>query len=130
MTATRGLSTPTIQVNDQVVPYLSGTLEFKDGRGETMVRPQTTGGRGVSNVITRNTETQKSMVKFSVATTQLAVQQIDAWLLNNDGPGNTIRLSGEGTTRGYRNCFLTNDPSFTTGSDGTTEVIFEGDIAG
>ncbi len=127
MAVQRGLATPSLVINDQVVPYVAGTLEFKDGKGETQLRRLTAGGRAGVNVVTKDTETELSMIQFSVATTVESVAQGDSWLLANESGGNVVRLSGEGLTRSYRNCFLTNDPSNSTGAEGVTEFVFKGD---
>ena len=62
--ATRTLSNPTVQVNDDTIAIVPNSIEYKTGIGDKNVKSQSAGGNSIEVVITEDAETKKSMVIF------------------------------------------------------------------
>lgn len=121
------LANPTVEVNDTVISIVPNSLAFKDGKGDTNLRPQSAGGNSISVIKTTNAETKKSMVKFSMITTGENDALKSQWQdLDN---GVTIRLSDADFLKSFRRMHVMEDPEVSTGADGVTEIAFEGQPA-
>lgn len=128
MTAKQGLATPTIEIDNRIIAIKPNSLSFDDGEGELNVRPQVAGAGVVENVITINAESQRSMVKFGLATTAEAValkSEIKNKSINGQGVG--IRFSDAGFTRSFRNMRLINNVEVAIGQDADFELELQGD---
>ena len=128
MTTKRGLATPTIEVDNQVVAIKPNTLSYQNGDGELTVRPQIAGAGAIETVLTKDAETQRSMVKFSLITEAGNISLKDGWKRKSEElAGVAIRFSDEGFTRAFRAMRLINDPEIAIGVDADFELEFMGD---
>jgi hypothetical protein len=120
------LSNPVVEINDDLIKIKPNSLSFKKGKGEKNMRTQSAGGDSVETVRTVNAETKKSMVKFTLLTTQEAVEKFDLWDENDDR--NLIRLSEAKTSFNivFRRMSIISDNEITVGAEGEFEVEFEG----
>lgn len=131
MTSKLGLANPTLEINDQVVPYKPNSLTFKGGSGDITVRPQSAGGASVENVITQDIETRKSMIKFTLLAETGNMDLIDDFSqLSIGAAGVVIRLSAPSFTRTFRGMRLIADPERSIGAEGEAELEFHGDPTG
>jgi hypothetical protein len=130
------LSNPVVEINDDLIKIKPNSLSFKKGKGEKNMRTQSAGGDSVETVRTVNAETKKSMVKFTLLTTQEAVEKFDLWDENDDrnlirlenDDRNLIRLSEAKTSFNivFRRMSIISDNEITVGAEGEFEVEFEG----
>lgn len=128
MAAVRGLATPVLEINDQVIQYLPNTITWKGGAGDINVRHQSAGGGAGSTVITEDAESRVSMLKFSVANTAENNDLIEDWLqASRNLNGVSARLSDSGFTRAFRGMRITSDPERNIGTEGAIELEFMGD---
>lgn len=118
------LSGATLYANNQIVSYTPNTLTYDLGTPERLVSPQVIGGGAVTNVVTEDYSTSKSMLKFDVKTTseneEIVLNLIDSF------DQNVMKVvSAEGKTRIFQNAAVVNKPEFDTGSDGVISVEME-----
>lgn len=123
--AERTLSNPTVEVNDSVIAILPNSLSFKSGKGDTNIRPQSSGGDAITLVRTENAETKMSMVKFKLANTRTNIDLVADWM-DEVIDGVTIRLSDGPLTKSFRQMFIISDPEVSLGADGELECEFNG----
>ena len=118
------LSSPTIVVNGDVIAIKPNTFKYTEGRGERLVRPQSTGGGAVTQVITDNVETKRSKCSFTVLTTSEIVEKIRTW--QDNGAANSVQVSDRGDfSRNFENAIIINDIDLNLGADQDVEVAFE-----
>ena len=127
----RGLSNPTVEVNDVVIGIVPNSLSTKRGFGDRNVRAQSAGGNSVESVVTENAETKLSMVKFSIYNTQDNQDLLDAWLRSSStgSSGNTVRVSEAGQVEAYVNMVIPTEPERPRGADAEIEIEFMGNPA-
>lgn len=126
MTSAIGISEGTLEVNDEVIAYLSNSLAFNRGGGEVNVIAQTVGGGGIEAVSTVDAETRLGMIKFSMRSTAKSDELLSAW---QGGFGfNVVRISDSDTGISFvlTGASVTNNPDLETGADGAVEVEFKG----
>ncbi len=121
-----GISEGTLEVNDEVIAYLSNSLAYNRGGGEVNVVAQTVGGGGIEAVSTTDPETRLGMVKFSMRSTARSDQLLSAW--QNAIAENVVRISDSATEISFvlTGASVVNNPDLETGADGTVEVEFKG----
>ncbi|MEE9159931.1 MAG: hypothetical protein V3U60_16290 [Gammaproteobacteria bacterium] len=121
-----GISEGTLEVNDEVVAYLSNSLSFNRGGGEVSVIAQTVGGGGIEAVTTTDAETRLGMVKFSMRSTAKSDQLLTSW--QNKVSKNVVRISDQATGVAYvlTGASVVNNPDLETGADGAVEIEFTG----
>ena len=118
------LASPSVVVNGDSVSIKPNSFKYTEGRGERIVRPQSSGGGAVTNVISQNIETLRSKCSFTLISTSENVEKIKTWLDNIEA--NTIQVSDRGNfTRGFQSAIITNDPDINLGADQDIEVEFE-----
>lgn len=127
MVSTRALSNPQIVINNQVVQYVPNSVSFKEGKGEYKLRPHTSGGQQVSNVLTQDLSTRKSMLKLKFLPTTENIEYASQWKGNLNR--NSILITEEDFTRTINNAAITNDYEVAIGADAEFELSFEGDTA-
>lgn len=121
-----GISEGTLEVNDEVIAYLSNSLAYNRGGGEVNVVAQTVGGGGIEAVSTTDAETRLGMVKFSMRSTAKADQLLTFW--QNSVAVNVVRISDRatGVSMVLRGASVVNNPDLETGADGAVEIEFKG----
>lgn len=131
MSTLQGLATPTVEINDRVIEIKPNSLSFKGGSGDVNVRHQTAGGGAGTQVVTKDAETRRGMVKFSLISEKTNMELTEEWLELSDpsAAGNVIRLSDIGFTRNFRNMRVTSEPERSIGSDADFEIEFMGEAA-
>lgn len=122
------LSNPSIIIDGATIEIIPNSLTYKGGRVEKNVRA-VSAGVSTTTIHTENAETAISEVKFTVATTTTLDEEINDWA-NTTGEleisfYQTIR--GEIVNRTFKGMSLTNDPELAVASDGSVELIFQGD---
>jgi len=118
------LSSPTVVVNGDVIAIKPNSFKYTEGRGERIVRTQSTGGGAVTQVITDNVETQRSKFSFIVLTTSEAVEKIRTW--QDNLAANTVEVSDRGDfARSFQSAIIVNDIDLNLGADQEVEVAFE-----
>lgn len=122
-----GLSTPQVIVNDEVVAIKPNSLSYTEGRGERNVRTKSAGGGSTSVVVTRNAETETSMVKFVVLTEDTSIETVLGWLDLFDA--NRVEFSEGGLDRTVTQATVTNNPEVNIGESGEIEIEFTGQRA-
>ena len=116
------ISDPEIVVNDITVYVVPNSVSYKSGKGESNVKVQSAGNGLTAVVVSRNVETQKGYVKFSVQSTKEAIALKENWQSNVGG--NVIELGSVNQT--MSNSTMTNDPEINLTDDGVVEMEFEG----
>lgn len=124
--AFKTMANPTVEVNNDVVAIVPGSLIFNPGSGENKVSVASAGGRSKEIYIAQDVTTQLGMVTFKLITSEGNVDSITKWLNLSDLNGNTITLVDGGFTQEFSEMFVVNNPELTTGPDGEVEVKFEG----
>jgi len=121
-----GISEATLEVNDEVVAYLSNTLAYNRGGGEVNVIAQTVGGGSIEAVSTTDAETRLGMVKIATPSTEKSDQLLSAW--QNKIALNVVRISDQDTGVSFvlTGASVVNNPDLETGADGAVEVDFKG----
>lgn len=122
MTDFTQISDPEIVVNDITVFVVPDSVMYKSGKGERKVLPQSAGNGNVQQVVSRDVNTFKGMVKFSVRSTTESIALKEQWQ-NNEG-ANVIELGSVNLT--MNNATMINDPEINLTSDGVVEMEFEG----
>lgn len=117
------LATPTVTVNDTNVAIQPNSFEYDDGFGERTNRTQSTGAGESETVITENAETQFSMVKFTLLSTEENADLVRVWLNNFDA--NEITAVQGSWSRSFRKAVVTNNPTVAVGQDGNFDVEFK-----
>lgn len=126
MPGERALATPSVIVNNDIVAILPNSLVIKTGKGNKMVRPQSAGGDSVSNVITEDAETKKSMVKFSMYNTKTATDLLADWQSSTDGVSIQVSERKSSYQANFRRMHVIEDPEIALSADGNLEINFEG----
>lgn len=126
MAGVKGISEGTLEVNDEVIAYLSNSLAYNRGGGEVSVVAQTVGGGGIEAVSTTDAETRLGMAKFSMRSTAKSDQLLSAW--QNNIAENVVRISDTDTGISFvlTGASVVNNPDLETGADGAVEVEFKG----
>jgi len=118
------ITKPGIVVNGAAIKIKPNSVKFKEGFGNTKVRPQTTGGGNVDMVPTEDIETKIGMISFTMLAT---VENIDAKRAWQAQPGaNTVQMVQGGFSRTLKLGTIEEDPEMQTGVDGEFEVSFSG----
>lgn len=122
------LSNPSIIINGETMEIIPNSLTYKGGRLETKVRAVTSGVK-TQTVHSENAETAISEVKFKVATTNIVDEEIDDFksLIASNEISFYQLIQGEIVTRQFSGMSLINDPELGVSSDGSVELIFQGD---
>ena len=121
-----GIAEGALEVNNEIVAYLSNSLVFNRGGGEVNIVAQSVGGGGIETVITTDAETRLGMVKFSMRSTSKSDQLLSDW--QNKIGLNVVRISDRftGTSFVLAGAAVVNNPDLETGADGAVEVEFKG----
>lgn len=120
-----GISTPTLKWNGETLPVAANSIEYSRGDGEITVRSFSNGGRSVTTVHTRNADTMKSMLKFSLPNTARmmdVVARMKSELATND-----LELTDNEVQIAFVGMSLTNEPPMKLSHDGTIDLEFSGD---
>jgi len=123
MAASRTLSNPTVEINDEVWSIVPNSFSYKKGKGNKTVKTQSAGGDAIDVVITEDAETKKSMAKFKLFNTAVNLQGLDDWLSNFS---NTIRAYEGEIVLPFQDMVITEEPEVMIGADGEFEIAWEG----
>lgn len=117
---------PTIIVNNETVYCLPNTCTYTEGFGESQKRV-VVAGKARKTVFSKNLETAKSSVKFTLSNTNESVELARAWKSNDDN--NLIELvdNDTGFTRTFPKAALTSDPENELSYDGNIALEWESD---
>jgi hypothetical protein len=127
----RGLSNPTVSVDDEVVAIEANSLSFNEGAGEMNVRTQSAGGGAIETVVTEDVSTKRAMVKFGLLATSRNLDLVTQWQERSRSlRGVVIRVSDLDFTRSFRGSRIINDPERSIGPEGRVEVEFNCNPAG
>lgn len=121
------LATPQLIVNDIVFLIKPNSLSYTEGFGERKVRVKSAGGGSKVIVVTRDLESEYSMVKFTAFTEDVSIETIRGW--QEKLAANTIRFSDAGLQRAVTQAIVTNDPEINFGVDGEIDIEFQGNPA-
>ena len=119
----QALANPIVTVNDVNIAIKPNSFSYTDGFGERNVRPQTNGPNVVENVVTENPETELSMCKFMLISTDDNANIVRTWLNNLDN--NTITAVQGSFSRSFRRGTVINNPEIAISQDGEIEVEFK-----
>jgi hypothetical protein len=122
------LANPTIIVDDETVSFKASSLSYKEGLGDAKVRTQQS-GNGVTTVVTVDSETKISMVKFTMILTQDSDSLTRSWAAKRETGGCTIEFF-DGMRKSFVEMILITDPEKMTGAEGEVEVEFNGPPGG
>lgn len=122
MTDFTQISDPEVVVNDITRFVVPDSVKYKSGGGERTVLVQSAGNGNVQPVVSRDVNTFKGMIQFSVRSTAEAIAAKEEWQ-SNEG-NNVIELGSVNLT--MNNATMINDPEINLSSDGVVEIQFEG----
>lgn len=122
--ASRTLSNPNIQVDNNTVSIVPNSLKYKSGKGDVKLNPQAAGGTSISMVISQDASTMKSAVSFSLYPTQTNIDLLAAW--QGAAEGVSISFSDGTFTKQFRQMYVIGDPEIELGADKSFTVPFEG----
>jgi hypothetical protein len=114
------ISKPAVRVNNNPVGIVPNSCKFDEGEGETNIRTASTGGGGVSLIISDNAEDKIGTISFDLPNTIENIELARGWKKN---PGaNFVEVSGEvgGETfsRVFNAASITNNYEVELSSDG------------
>ena len=121
---TNGITTPTVEVNNDIIAIVPNSLVSRGGKGTKTVRPQSSGGGNVEMVISEDATTKKSYIKFELMPTSANIDLIKSW--QDSITGVAIGISDSSYNESYRNMVMINDPDLNLTAEGTIECQFEG----
>ncbi len=126
------MATPqyTLKINNEVIPYSPGTLEYTLGLGEAQGQFQTTGGLGGEIIYSQDLTTLKSSVKFEMLNTSVNNRRVINWRQVQDR--NVLILADPNNasdTFTFTRSFTTTESTFTDGAEASITVEFEGEKA-
>ena len=121
------LATPIVTVNDRNVAIQPNSFEYDDGFGERNLRTQSSGPDESETVVTENAETQFSMIKFTLLSTEENADLVRIWLDNFDQ--NEITAVQGSWTRSFRKAVVTNNPTVAVSQDGSFDIEFKSEKA-
>lgn len=120
------MSNPTVEVNNNVIAIVPGSLTFNSGFGETKVTAASAGGDSKELYVSKDVTTQLGMVTFKLITAKHNIDMIKEWIGLNKLNGSTVTLADADFTEAFSEMMVTNNPEISTGPDGEVEVKFEG----
>ena len=125
-----GIAESALEVNDEIVSYLSNSLSYNRGGGEVNVVAQTVGGGGIELIATKDAETRIGMIKFSMRSTARSDRLLSEW--QNRPIANVVRFSDPESNNSFvlTTATVVNNPDLETGADGAVEVEFKGEPEG
>ena len=121
------LATPIVTVNDVNVAIKPNSFSYTDGFGERNVRTQSSGPSASENVVTENAETEHSMCKFMLLSTDDNANIVRTWLDNLDQ--NTVTAVQGSFSRAFRRATVINNPEIAISQDGEIEIEFKAEKA-
>ena len=114
----------TLEINNNVIPYVPNSLVYDFGTPEVSVDPQIIGDGAVENIYSENFETAKSKVTVDLKSTSENEARLQSFTDNFDQ--NLIKIiARDGTARIFENAVVINKPEINTGSDGVISIEFE-----
>lgn len=124
----KGLSTPTIIVNNEKVSIIPNSFSYTEGFGESTQRAASTGGGRVTTVFTEDVSTKISNPKFKLYNTKENLELARSWKTNKNE--NVITANDDDEfTRSFSGAALTNNYEPTLSSDGEIDLEFMSDPA-
>jgi hypothetical protein len=126
--STKIISTPSITINNQIVPIVPNSFSYTEGFGEQNVKTQSLGGGSIQTVYVDNAETKFSTIKFTMFPTNDNVTALLSWKRN--GNANAISAAGQQDggvymTRSFQYAAFTSDYEVKMGADQVIEVEFK-----
>lgn len=125
----RLLSAPSIVVNNQNVKIKPNTFKYKRGKGDAIVRVESSGGGKTSTVFARNLDTAKGSFSFSLEPTTSNDAIVDTWQDNDNNNVVQVFDNIENVTKTFTRAVIITDPERAWSVDGEIAVEFESDKA-
>lgn len=118
-------------VNGDQIPYEADSLEFQDGFGQYNVRNVVVGGQETQQVFSEDIKTKFGMLKVSIPTTVLNVQNARDWKvnLNNNVLEVNGMVDGQPFSRIFTQASIENDPPIKLATEGSIELEFKSNKA-
>lgn len=120
------MANPTVEVNNDVIAIVPGSLAYSPGYGETKIRTAAAGGSSKEIYVSQDVETQLGTVTFKLITAKHNIDLVNEWVELTKLNGNTVTLSDGDFSLPFSEMFVTNNPEVSTGPDGEIEIKFEG----
>ena len=119
------LSSPEVVLNNEPLDIIIDSFIYRDGLGEDIVRV-VANGKNVTPIVSKNLETAKGMVKFSIPTTSDNVALVRR--IKNQIGSNVIKVSDANSdfSRTFTSMTCINDPEIQLQKEGVIELEFEG----
>lgn len=115
---------PEIRINNETFATVPNTIRLTNGKGESLVKPQSSGNGEVEMVYSEDVETKIAKLMVSVFIT---AENMDKILeLKNNRFNNYIALNATNFNVVINEAALINDPEQTLGNDGQAELEFHG----
>lgn len=125
MVALIGIDDLGLEVNDEALFYIPGTLKYNTGQPEAQVKGLSSGG-AFNTIATNDVSTAFGMTKFTLPLTEETALQVRKWISNGLN-GNTVIVSGRDNFV-LLGASVTNKPEFSPGVDSEVEVEFNGSV--
>lgn len=117
-----------LQINGDNVAFVS--IKVKEGRGTITTNTSSTGGGGVQVDHAQSIEEKKAVVTITVRNTMDNINAYPTW--QRSIAGNTIGITSfinSSFSRNFTEHSMVNDPEYDTSTDGTFDLVFEGNSA-
>jgi hypothetical protein len=115
---------PQIRVNNETFAIVPGTLKITLGKGESLLKPQSTGNGEITMVYSEDIETKIANSSMSVYSTAEKVDKIIE--LKDNKFNNYITINSKSLNVVLKDAVLMNDPEITMGNDGQAGLEFSG----
>ena len=115
---------PQVRINNDTIATVPNTIRMITGKGESLVKPQSSGNGQTTPVYSEDVETKIGKIFMSVYSTKEMIDKMisfkdnraDNYLLLNSNQGQFV----------LKNAALITDPELTLGNDGQAELEFHG----
>ena len=120
------ISTPTLTIDNTVMPIVPNSASYTEGGGEQTVRTQSAGGGSVAMVLSENVEESFSMLQCQVENTQANIEFLRQIKLSKTPHVVSISDSRTGFTRTMQQAILTLNYEVGLGADTNIPIEFKG----
>ncbi len=115
---------PNIRINNETFQIVPNTVRMVTGKGESLVKPQSSGNGEIDTVYSEDVETKIGKLMVSVYATEDKIDKILE--LKDNRNNNYITLNTNVKNFVIKDAALINDPEITLGNDGQAELEFHG----
>lgn len=107
-------------INNVTYGVKPNSVTFTAGRGERMLRTKQSGS-GVTNVVSKDAETQFSVVKFTLLSETDTPATVTEWQDNFDN-NRIVLVDPDGNPYTFNRAVITADPEHGVGAEGEVEI--------